>query len=81
MAGSDSRFVPPFTEQQTKAFAQLIPNVFVAPSWIGLACILWHALSHLRRRGRSYHRIVAVMSLYDVLFALKNVFIDLAHSH
>jgi hypothetical protein len=62
-------FVAPLTPTQQKAIA-IVPKLCSVPSFLGACLVLWRILHSKSRLGRIYHRILAVMSVTDVVFSL-----------
>ena len=66
----DPKYLPPFSLEQQKVLA-LVPKFTSIPSIIGSLYIVQHVLRSSKRRQRTYHRLLAVMSIMDFIYAIK----------
>ena len=62
-------YLAPLTRPQQKGIA-IVPKICSVPSFAGASLILWKIAHSKSRQGRVYHRILAVMSVMDVVFSL-----------
>mmetsp|Transcript_34268 Transcript_34268/g.83123 ORF Transcript_34268/g.83123 Transcript_34268/m.83123 type:complete len:429 (+) Transcript_34268:93-1379(+) len=64
------KYLPPFSLEQQMVLA-LVPKFTAIPSIVGSVYIVQHVLRSRKRRQRTYHRLLALMSAMDFIYAIK----------